>query len=387
VRAASRILVVSPDYPPPLEGGSLVWLYTMSENCARQFDFLTTSLKKGHEEVSSPHHKMYRRSLIADSHDPARLRLLVSYLYLLLWVGTRQVARNYDLVLANPGVVGNSLLIILGRVLRFQVVAFGFAEEITGCLYGKGLRHRVKRALMNFAYKRATGFIVVCDFCKDLLMDLGVQAHRVDVVPPVFNEKKFQGNTSFRRNRTRNVLSVGRLIERKGVDTLIDAVKGLRKELVDIRLNIVGTGPLHQRLSERICRENIGAYVSLKGAVSDEELVRLYRISDLFVLAHRMLENGDTEGCPLVFAEAGAHGLPVIGGTGGGASTIILDGTTGYIVNMRNLGELKSKIKLLLTDRDLAESMGQAGREKIQKSHSPEAIGEKYRKAIARYCV
>ena len=78
-------------------------------------------------------------------------------------------------------------------------------------------------------------------------------------------------------------------------------------------------------------------YVKLHGEITDEELSNLYSKSDLFILAHTMLKNGDTEGCPNVFSEAMANNLPVIGGTGAGADTAIIDNYNGYIVNSKIL--------------------------------------------------
>ena len=66
----------------------------------------------------------------------------------------------------------------------------------------------------------------------------------------------------------------------------------------------------------------------------DKKLHQLYTDSNLFVLAHRMLENGDTEGSPVTFAEAGLYKLPSIGGRDSGASTIINDNETGLIIDM-----------------------------------------------------
>ena len=81
-------------------------------------------------------------------------------------------------------------------------------------------------------------------------------------------------------------------------------------------------------------KNKMHSYVNLAGKVTDKELSDMYNNSDLFVLAHRMLSNGDTEGCPTVFSEAGAHGIPLIGGNDAGASTAIIDGINGLFVSM-----------------------------------------------------
>ena len=83
----------------------------------------------------------------------------------------------------------------------------------------------------------------------------------------------------------------------------------------------------------------------MNGQLLDEDLRKIYEDASLFVLAHTLLENGDTEGCPTVFSEAMGYGLPIIGGTGAGADTAIIEGCNGFIVNSKNIEEIVDAIK------------------------------------------
>ena len=153
-------------------------------------------------------------------------------------------------------------------------------------------------------HKEATGFIVVCDFCKDVLVSIGVDSGKIKIIPPSYSANKNAKSISHSRTSGAKILSVGRIVERKGFHFLIDSVKLLRNIIPDINLTIVGDGPFRFFLEEKIKKDNLSDIVSLTGTIDNKKLSQLYSESDLFVLAHTMLDNGDTEGAPMVFAEA-----------------------------------------------------------------------------------
>lgn len=383
--ANNRYLIVTPAYPPPFVGGSRVWTYNMVENCPENFDILTSAMPAGYGEVSSPRHRVFRSRYIWNTlnGDPGLIDLFVSYAYILLWVIQRLISVKYDAVIAGGETFVNGLLFLVGKCFRVPVIGLGNTEEFTIPLKGRGLKNFIKRQWMKFTHKRATGFVAVCHFCRDVLSSIGIDAQRIDVVPSSINAGKLKPREKD-RPWGHNVLSVGRLVERKGFHYLIEAVYLLKDELTDIKLTIVGDGPFKPIVLEKIKSLELAGRVSLRGQLNDDELCKLYRESDLFVLAHMMLENGDTEGCPTVFSEASGNGLPVIGGTGGGASTAIVEGKTGFVVDSRDVQGLASKIKKILTNPRLAEEMGRAGIEKVKRDHLPQKTGLCFSESIRR---
>jgi glycosyltransferase involved in cell wall biosynthesis len=98
-----------------------------------------------------------------------------------------------------------------------------------------------------------------------------------------------------------------------------------------------------------------------------------------------MLNNGETEGSPVTFAEAAIYKIPSIGGINSGASTIISHNKTGLIINMKSKSKIKNSIKKLLNNRVLLESMGEAAQKKIMNEHTPEKIGNDFRMLIKTY--
>jgi glycosyltransferase involved in cell wall biosynthesis len=141
---------------------------------------------------------------------------------------------------------------------------------------------------------------------------------------------------------------------------------------------------MRDQLENQIKNLSAGDYIKLYNNASDELLSRKYQEASLFVLAHMLLSNGDTEGCPTVFSEAMGHGLPLIGGTGAGADTAIISGKNGYIVNVRNQKELISKIKEILNNKELSKKMIEFGKEKLSRDHDPRKAGIALAKTVER---
>jgi len=373
-------LLISPAYPPPLVGGSKVWFYNMVENGDhKSFDILTSPLKSGFDEVVSDKHRVFRNKYIWDSNtkDPSTKHLIKSYLTILFWFWKRNKKVKYEVVIGGAFDFANGLLIILCKYLKIPIICLGAAEEFTLTLKGSGLKNFIKRSLLKFTHKRADGFIVSCHFCKDVLISIGVNSKIIYVIPsPVSPQKISSVNTN--RFGGYNVLSVGRIIERKGFHSLILATKKLIKQFPKISTNIVGDGPYLPELKELIKINNLDNYIKLHGSISDESLSKLYEDANLFVLAHMMLDNGDTEGCPTVFAEASGQGIPIIGGTGAGATTAIEDGETGFIVDSRDIHMLTERMSMILKNESLAKKMSLKGIEKINKGFTPKFAGSEF---------
>ncbi len=369
-----RYLLISPDFPPPNVGGSLVWLLNLVSNCPANFDVLTGKKNANYKEVLNLPNRVIRSTFIKDSHDPSRLQLILMYIYMPLWLIVFSKINKYDAVLVNPGVIGNSILFWVGKLINVKIIGAAHGEEITMPLYGKGIKNFIKRFLMKKSYKQAAGFFVVCHFCKRLLIDLEVNEKSIDVIPSCLNQEKIDIDSTITKVKNK-IITVGRFIERKGFHLLIDVVVNLKKSIPDITLEIVGTGPMKEMLLNKISEANASHFITLHDNITDGELSFMYQKSSLFILAHMLLENGDTEGCPTVFSEAMGHGLPVIGGTGAGADTAIIHGKNGFIVNVRNQHEMKKYITKILQNDELHMNMVKFGKEKLEKDHDPKKNG------------
>ncbi len=184
--------------------------------------------------------------------------------------------------------------------------------------------------------------------------DYGVPPERIAVARPGTDRGHVRGRTD---DPAVQLLSIGSLVERKGFDVLIAALATLKE--LPWRLRIAGDRTRNPAVAARvdadIARHGLGERVEVLGAVSDERIVELYATSDLFVLASRF------EGYGMAYAEAVAHGLPVIGTTGGATPETVPRGA-GILVPPDNVPELAAALRQLVADPTARGSMADAAR-------------------------
>jgi phosphatidylinositol alpha-1,6-mannosyltransferase len=162
------------------------------------------------------------------------------------------------------------------------------------------------------------------------------------------------------------VVCVSRLVWRKGQDTLIKAWPRVRAEVPDAVLLLVGDGPAADPLRRLAAQLGVSDAVRFTGPVPWSELPSYYDAGDVFAMPCRTRRSGlDVEGLGIVYLEASATGLPVIGGDSGGAPDAILEGETGYVVRgpdgAARAAGTAARVLELLTDPAKARAMGRTG--------------------------
>ncbi len=160
------------------------------------------------------------------------------------------------------------------------------------------------------------------------------------------------------------VLSVGRLVEKKGTDVLLDALALLPAGL-HWRLVHVGGGPLRDALARQAEACGLSDRITWRGAMTQDELIIEYRSADLFALASRIAEDGDRDGLPNVLMEAQSQGLPCVATRVSAIHELIDDGTTGVLVPPESPGTLAEAIAALATDPARRRVLGEAGRRRV----------------------
>ncbi len=160
--------------------------------------------------------------------------------------------------------------------------------------------------------------------------------------------------------RTKVVLAVCRLVDRKGIDTLIQSMEQLKARFPEAQLVVVGDGPLHKAWSD--LAELLQVPTTWVSQADDELVNKWYAAADVFCLPGQE-KTDDIEGFGIVYLEAAAHGLPVIAGQGGGVAEAVLDGVTGLVV-LPAVEPVKEALARLLTNESLRDQMGRAGRQR-----------------------
>jgi phosphatidylinositol alpha-1,6-mannosyltransferase len=180
------------------------------------------------------------------------------------------------------------------------------------------------------------------------------------------------------------VVCVSRMVPRKGQDTLIHAWPLVLATTPDATLLLVGDGPYRNRL-ERMARHlGVDGSVVFTGAPSRAELPAYFDAGDVFAMPCRTRRRGlDVEGLGMVFLEAAATGLPVVGGDSGNSADAIRDGETGYVVPGVSVADLADRLKRLLNDPCAAKAMGEKGLAWVHQEWRWEIITQRFAEILA----
>lgn len=231
-------------------------------------------------------------------------------------------------------------------------------------------------------------FVPVSQYTADLLRDRGVPSSRLRIVPNGTDPERFRpldaGPLRERLGLTDStvMLTVGRLVARKGIDTTLRALPDILDAVPDLTYLVAGTGPDRDRLEHIADTLGVRSSVHFVGHVPFDELPSYYNAADLFVMPSRE-EPPDVEGFGIVFLEAGACGVPVVGARSGGIPDAIQDGETGLLVPPVAPTALADAATRILTSPDLAARLGEQGRRHVVNEASWDHIADRIYKHFA----
>lgn len=179
------------------------------------------------------------------------------------------------------------------------------------------------------------------------------------------------------------IVSVGRLVHRKGQDRLIEALPIILSEIPNAHLLIVGQGPYLETLETLAKTKGVSEHVSFIGRIQYSELPKYFRVGDLFAMPSRSRFFGlEVEGLGIVYLEASACGIPVIAGDSGGAPDAVLENVTGLVVDGTNIESIAKAAISILSNPVMAKAMGLAGREWIVDSWSWQLWAKKFESVL-----
>jgi phosphatidylinositol alpha-1,6-mannosyltransferase len=162
------------------------------------------------------------------------------------------------------------------------------------------------------------------------------------------------------------IVSVGRLVHRKGQDTLIESMPKILEQIPDAHLLFIGEGPYKDYLVKRAAELKVSQAITFIGRIQYAELPRYICVGDIFAMPSRSRLAGlEVEGLGIVYLEASACGLAVIGGKSGGAPDAVLEGETGFAVDGTSADSVAEAAITLLNNPERARQMGLRGRQWI----------------------
>ena len=277
----------------------------------------------------------------------------------------------YDILLCHYGRNGlkASLFKDLGITQAKIVVAFhGYDISCYLNIHGENIYQHL--------FKEVNLLQPISQHWQRKLIELGCNSAKVKVHHMGIDCHKFQ----YVDNQTHSspcLLSIARLVEKKGLQYSIQAVAQLIPRYPDLQYQIVGDGILRTELEHLIESLQAADNIKLLGWKKQQEVAAIINYADLILAPSVTSHDGDCEGIPVSLMESMAKGLPVISTYHSGIPELIEDGVSGYLLPERDINQLASKIEHLIANPTLRVEMGQRGRQKVVQDYNIDLLNDR----------
>lgn len=368
-----RLFFVTQDFPPET-GGIQTYSFEHAKGLASHAEQVTVIAPDKSEAKAFDAEQSFDTKRVSVSNTLLFLPLLFK---LSRWAKTAQIqavvhAQWQTLLPAvwakKRGRIKSIVLAAHARELLFNP----FGDSILGSWYNKYMRWLLSKADL---------ILPVSDYTKQILIDLGVDADRIKVLINGTDPDRFYPlDVSHQRKEKKLdqkfvLLTVTRLVERKGIDTVIKALSVLKNHIPEIEYLVVGDGPDRSKLEQLARDKDVDQLVTFCGKVPYNELNSYYNLGDIFVMPSKTA-TPDVEGFGIVFLEANACSKPVIGAYSGGIPSAIIHGKTGLLVEEDNPKELSEAILRLYKNQELALELGKQGLQRVKTEANWKALSK-----------
>jgi glycosyltransferase involved in cell wall biosynthesis len=271
---------------------------------------------------------------------------------------------EFDLIHAHVALPDGLAGAFLAKEIRRPLIITVHGKDTANAQWSTAHRNPDCKAAILKAFMSSSKIVAVSNYVK----------HSILEVYPALDSKKIaviQGGVDITKSHIREekqsntirILSVGPLIPLKGHEFTIDAMKEVVKAFPNCRLTIIGEGEEKTKLMRQVAGNELQDFVSILNILPHEQLLELMSICDIFVLPSW------AEGLGIVYLEAMASGLPVIGCKGQGIEDIVTHEETGFLVEPKNSQQLASLLLELLRDEGVRRKIGKAGKEVILRNY------------------
>jgi colanic acid/amylovoran biosynthesis glycosyltransferase len=283
---------------------------------------------------------------------------------------------SYDIIYCHYGRNGlkAALLKDLG-VIEGKIVVVFHGYDISRYLDMHG------ENIYSYLFEQADLLLPISQRWQKKLIALGSNPHKIKLHHMGVDCEKFNYVEPSSRKQF-SLLSVARLVEKKGLEYSIRAVALLIPRYPHLQYQIVGDGVLRQELDNLINQLDAANHIKLLGWKEQEEIISMMENCALFIAPSVTSRDGDCEGIPVCLMESMAKGLPVISTYHSGIPELIEDGKSGYLLPERDVSNLSSKIEILINDLELRKKISLAGRQKVEQEYNLELLNHHLEKIL-----
>lgn len=280
------------------------------------------------------------------------------------------LGKNFDIVHCHYGPNGK-----LGVMLK----EIGLVKKVVTTFHGYDIRLGLKKGskIYNVLTRNGDKFISISNYSRLNLINFGIPKEKIidhsvgiDIAKFPF---KWNGNVISKINSHFDIITIGRLVEEKGIEYSINAIYHLNKRnpLLSISYKIIGEGYLIRKLKNLIRNLNIQDKIEFLGALPHAEIIKEMRSADIFLLP------SVAEVTPVVLMEAQAIGLPVIASNVGSVSQVVTDKASGFLVGAKDINAMVEKLEFLIAHPEIWPEMGRAGRKFVEENYDIKKLNGK----------
>lgn len=247
-----------------------------------------------------------------------------------------------------------------------------------------GLQGHALTKIKKHVAENATAMTVVSQAMKDYLEQMSIEPKILEVIPMgVDLQHRFTPNSDMQRHQN-ELLFVGRLVPKKGLNYLLDALAILVRERSELRLSIVGFGPEESALKQQVMQLKLEKNVNFLGPLSQDKLPEMYHQATLFVAPFVRADNGDQEGLPVALMEAIGCGCPAVVGHVAGIEDLLGEDITAIAVNPHQPQELVTAILKALDEPMIAAERAMRIRQNAIEHIDWDSVANAYANILAK---
>lgn len=314
--------------------------------------------------------------------------------------------KRFDCIICFHWRIFGPVSLLLFRLTGLKYFLVGYGLELAPYKHhpikGQPLRQKVRNLFSNLiigteswirrsAFSRAACVFTCSRFTGDIIHKMGIPNERIQVtacgVDPALFAHIDQSNNVLKKHGIEGkkvILTISRLIRRKGIDVAIRALPKVLERVADAVYVIVGRGNYEKHLRKLVNDHGLEDKVIFAGYIPDEQLCDYYSACDLFLLPCRELPGGDVEGFGIVFLEANVCSKPVVAGRSGGVTEAVQDQYSGLLVDPCSEDAVADAVVRLLNDPEYSSTLGRQGRQRVLDNYTWELVGRTFHETITR---
>ena len=329
------LVILTLDFRPDF-GGVQEYLYESAKRLCSDFDvYILTPI------AGDIHENPYFNRVVLSTTNPFAIYKLL-----------RQLSPDFVLV----GHAHSKLLIPAFLNGRFGLITYG--NDFLAA------QNRWHHRIFNWLIKRSKPLIAISHTTANHLQKIGLEA--TAVIHPGTDPDRFKPSHAKKINQPLTLLTISRLVPRKGIDTIIRALPRILNKVPDVEYILGGNGPEKQNLIKLARTLEVEHRINFLGFVPDSDLPNLYQEADLFVMLSHEEDKESIEGFGIVYLEASATGLPIVATHSGGIIEAVIDGKTGVLIPPNDVKTCSRTLIDLLSNPEKMHLLGRNGRKRVE---------------------